>query len=437
MTRVMLLLTLLAVAAPLSAVTMYGLRQDGRLIRFDSATPGTITDLGIITGFPPTDFPLGLDVRPQDGVLYFFTVSTTGLAGTYTLNPNTAVATLVGYTASSVAGLSSAASHGVGFNPTVDRVRVVNDVDENCRLNPLTGALAANDVDLSPSGVSVVAVAYDRSFAGTTVTTLYGLDAANDNLVLIGGLNGSPSPNGGVVTTVGSLGVNIGTFAGMDIDPQTGIAYGAVTIAANTSLCTINLATGAITLVGALGTGSLQFDSIAVASEANVAPTITAPSASTPANTNLVLTGNSITDADAGVNPIELQMVASSGTMTLNSTAGLTFVLGNGQDDIVIVCTGTVANLSAAFAGMTYKPATGFNGIATISISVADGGASGFGGPLSTNQTMTIAVGNVPSGGGGGDDDDGCSTSTRGMSWLGLAAMVALVTLVLRQRQAA
>lgn len=50
---------------------------------------------------------------------------------------------------------------------------------------------------------SVPALAYSNNLPGGTPTTLYGYDVGTDALVTIGGLNGTPSPNGGQVFTVG------------------------------------------------------------------------------------------------------------------------------------------------------------------------------------------------------------------------------------------
>ena len=80
------------------------------------------------------------------------------------------------------------------FNPTTDRIRVVNSSDENFRINPNNGARAdtpTNDTDINPAGNAIAAVAYDRSFeTGLAVanrTTLYALSIANNTLVTIGG----------------------------------------------------------------------------------------------------------------------------------------------------------------------------------------------------------------------------------------------------------
>jgi len=60
------------------------------------------------------------------------------------------------------------------------------------------------DTALSPAG-NVVAVSYTPVSGGTT--TLYGIDSASAQLIMIGGLGGVPSANGGVITNVGPLGV--------------------------------------------------------------------------------------------------------------------------------------------------------------------------------------------------------------------------------------
>src|SRR5262249_17020304 len=102
-------------------------------------------------------------------------------------------------------GATLGTSWGLDFNPVVDRIRVVSTGRDNFRLNPDTGALVV-DVALS-SGYQITAIAYDRSFFGASASTLFGIDFLADKLVMIGGVDGVPSPNGGVVTEIGSMGV--------------------------------------------------------------------------------------------------------------------------------------------------------------------------------------------------------------------------------------
>ena len=89
----------------------------------------------------------------------------------------------------------------------------------------LTGGLAGTDTNLAyvagdpnfANNPNVTHSAYTDNFAGATTTTLYGIDAGLDILVRQGGLNGTPSPNLGGLTTIGGLGINIAEDGGFDI----------------------------------------------------------------------------------------------------------------------------------------------------------------------------------------------------------------------------
>ena len=86
------LLAFVAVARPAAASTIYGLTVNNGLITFDSATPGTISTIGPISGLQAGEFVLGIDFRPATGGLY-------GLGSNsnlYLINPLTATATQVG-----------------------------------------------------------------------------------------------------------------------------------------------------------------------------------------------------------------------------------------------------------------------------------------------------------------------------------------------------
>jgi hypothetical protein len=135
----------------------------------------------------------------------------------------------------------------------------------NFRLNPNDGTLAGTDTPLSyPAGDSgagltprVVGVAYTNNFEGTTLTTLFGIDSNRDVLVRQGRPDGVPSPNGGVLTTIGALGFNTSDLVGFDISGTTGAAFASMTPGTGgaSQLFTINLTTGSATLVGTIGTG--------------------------------------------------------------------------------------------------------------------------------------------------------------------------------------
>ncbi|MFM8271091.1 MAG: DUF4394 domain-containing protein [Gemmata sp.] len=254
--------------------TLYALADNNVLLRFDSAAPTTVQATTTVTGLGAGETLQGIDFRPRTGQL-FGSTAPTGSSGsqtfsTYSINPLTSAATLVGTGATVTNGSDTAG--GYDFNPTVDRIRYVNDLLANARLNPTDGALAGNDTPISLATFELIGAAYDRNTdrqtpGSTTPTTLYAIDRASSSLVRVGGIDGSPSPNGGVVTVVGALGVTLaaGSDAGFDIfeavgpasgpnNNGLGVAYATLTTADGvTRLYTIDLTTGAATVVGAVG----------------------------------------------------------------------------------------------------------------------------------------------------------------------------------------
>lgn len=242
--------------ASFSASTMFGVplfltNSSNSLLRIDSATPGTISSNLAITGLQAGENLLGIDFRPANGVLY-------GVGSSnrlYSLNTATGVATQVGN-----AGVFtlSGTFFGVDFNPSVDRLRVTSNTGQNLRVNPdgttatVTDgplAYAAGDANAGV-GPRVVASAYTNG-PGALTTTLFDIDSN------LGILATQAPPNSGTLNTVGSLGVSTTTQVGFDILPLSGVAFASLTSAASgfSSLYTINLGTGAATLIGAIGAG--------------------------------------------------------------------------------------------------------------------------------------------------------------------------------------
>lgn len=222
------------------AELIFGLTTDNRIVTFDSATPGTVASSRGITGLG-SDVLTGLDLRPANRTLY----SVASRGNLYRLNLTGANygANLVGNIGVSLTG----DSYGIDFNPTVDRLRFIGDTDQNLRINPTT-AVRLTDTAIS-GGFDIVGSAYTRSFAGATSTTLYGLDAAGDQLLR------ATSPNGGLYVGVGSLGVALSTTdeVGFDISGATGRGYFNI----GSKFYSVSLASGGATLIGTLGSGDL------------------------------------------------------------------------------------------------------------------------------------------------------------------------------------
>src|SRR3954463_2485531 len=137
-----ILIVLTATAA--TAMPIFGINNaNNNLVRFDSATPGTILSSKPITGMIGGDTIVGMDFRPGDGKLF-------GLGSgsrLYIIDPATAVATQVG-TGTFVVPLSGSA-FGFDFNPVIDRIRVVSDTNQNLRVDPTSGLVVGTDTSLA------------------------------------------------------------------------------------------------------------------------------------------------------------------------------------------------------------------------------------------------------------------------------------------------
>jgi hypothetical protein len=233
-----------------SAATIFGVDENNQLVTFDSAAPGTFTSSVKISG---TNSSIeALDFRPLNGALYGLGVDRI----VYTINAMTGVATA----ASAKLGVEGTV-FGFDFNPTIDRVRIVSNTNNNYVFNPNDGSLtgspttstlayAAGDPNEGRDpGVSGAAYTTSSFGAPGTSTQLYVLDTDLDVLA-------KQNNNGGVLTTVGGLGADLGSRTSFDIAGNEAFAFN------GTSLYGVNLSTGALS---SLGSTSRQLFGIAVA----------------------------------------------------------------------------------------------------------------------------------------------------------------------------
>ena len=246
-------------AAPSFAAhqTVTGLTNESpsRIVQFAVGNPGTLvngTPSAITFPAGATDTNLvGIDYRPRGNALFAM-----GSGGTlYTLSPPATPPGNFTATRVNTPGMSpftgTPTSFGFDFNPTVDRIRVVNNSDgvaiddgnyNNYRFNPDNGAQVdgnngqATEPPPFPAGVqadgdlryadmstpNIVASAYTNNFDGATTTTLFSIDAQTNNLTV------QNPPNLGTQNVVGPLGVDTTELAGFDIEGGTGTAYAAL-----------------------------------------------------------------------------------------------------------------------------------------------------------------------------------------------------------------
>lgn len=249
-----LLLAAMGALTPLAnAELAYGVTQNQTLISWNTGNPMNVLSGMAISGLEVNEEVRGIDFRPANNQLY----ALGSFNNLYTIDTMTGSASLVG-SGNFSPGLNGS-SFGFDFNPTIDRIRVVSEVDQNLVLNPNDGTstqvtdlfYASGDAN---EGVdpNIVASAYTNSFMGATSTQLYGIDTGLDILV-------TQANSDGTLMTVGSLGVDLDDTASFDISGSSGTAFAAVqnSTLSRTTFWSIDLSTGQAMMIGEIGGGSL------------------------------------------------------------------------------------------------------------------------------------------------------------------------------------
>ena len=248
------------------AVVIYGLGSDSRLYSFDSASPGSVTNIGASAGLVDIDF------HAVNGLLYG--VSASGSA--FTVNTATGVQSLVTTPLSALSGLTA-----MDFNPLADRIRLAGSGNSNARLTPDaqspptatqangtvtpdgTFSFFLSDGTTPRPGVSILGVAYINPINNPANTTLYSLSA--DGFLNIHTTPGGSFSNG---VAVGALGFTpVGS--GFDIAADgSGTFLGSAYAYDGTNLRLVNLTTGAGSSLGAIGLpGGVSLVGLAVVPE--------------------------------------------------------------------------------------------------------------------------------------------------------------------------
>lgn len=247
----------LSVNGPLK---IWAVNHKHELVSFMADAPGKLVSKMALQGLAPGDALVGLDFRVAKGQLY----ALSQFGRLYTIDTSTAQLTAVN--AQPVWAVPMSERFGFDFNPTVDRIRVVNESGLNLRLHPDTGAqidgdanqagvqsdapLAYVDTDIHAGKVpKVAAAAYTYNQQNSKITTNFALDLAQGTLVTQGSQEGvmpAVSPNTGRLFTVGSLGVGAIAQASFDISDIKNEAFVALALYGDmrTKLYRIDLKTG-------------------------------------------------------------------------------------------------------------------------------------------------------------------------------------------------
>lgn len=88
---------------------------------------------------------------------------------------------------------------------------------------------------------------------------------------------------------------------------------------------------------------------------------------------SVAVSGLSVSDPDSASLTVTLSV--GRGTLSLASTAGLSFTTGDGTADASMTFSGTAADINAALAGLSYTPTPDVNGADTLTMTSSDGSA--------------------------------------------------------------
>jgi Domain of unknown function (DUF4394) len=235
--------------------TFYATDNQGNLLSFSADNPRKIDSSQPISGLPTGVTLRGIDFRPATGELYG--VGSDSVV--YRVSPVTGKAVAEG--PAFTPGLNGR-FFGVDFNPTVDRIRVTSDANQNLRLVPDTGALAGADANLNPNDPTVVGSAYtNSSFSATppASTVLYALDALDNALYV------QNPPNNGTLTMPTPVDINVRGDAGFDIAGKNNVGYVATAgdRRPGAELYRVNVQTGDTRKLGQIGRGSVVITGLA------------------------------------------------------------------------------------------------------------------------------------------------------------------------------
>lgn len=243
-----------ATAGTSIAAPVLGLSGDKTLVMFDTQKPA-VTQTMDVTGVEKL---VGIDFRPSNKTV----IGVTPDYRIVSINLETGAATDVAKMDKTLT--VTQAPVVVDFNPMADRLRFMSGTT-NHRVHPDTGAvtvdgtLAFEEGDMHKGETpDIVAAAYTNSIGKPEKTAMYNIDAT------IGALIQQTKPNDGTLKAIGKLGLKEkpATYAfdiqGMDGGKNT--AY----LAANKTLYTVNLETGAATEVGAITGTTAEIRDIAV-----------------------------------------------------------------------------------------------------------------------------------------------------------------------------
>ena len=357
-----------------------------------TTSDGALTDIDTvaITVNPVNDAPVNTVPGPQtaneDTALPIAGVSVADVDGgtlTTTLTVTSGTLSVTAGPGVSGNGTGSVAITGTAaqINAALAGLSYTGNLDFNGSdtLTVTTGDGTAQDVDTVAITVSALNDA--------PVNTVPAAQSVNEDATLpIAGVSVADVDSGALTTTLTVTSGTLNVTAGAGV---TGNGTATVTITGtaaeiNTALAGLSYTgnldfNGSDTLTVTTGDGTAQdVDTVAITVNAvNDAPVNTVPVAqSVNEDTTLPIAGVSVADVDGGT--LTTTLTVTNGIVNVTAGAGVT---GNGTAAVTI--TGTVAEINAALAGLTYTGNLNFNGSDTLTVTTGDG---------TTQDIDTIAI---------------------------------------------
>jgi hypothetical protein len=225
---------------------VFAVDLDNRLLLFGTGSPGIVARLVPITGLGSGARIVSVDFRGESGGLYGVGTD----SRLYVIDTLSGVATPVG--APFQPGISGT-HFGMHIDGETNQMRVHGvESDQNLLLRATTGELLSVDAPLAFAGFDVYA-GLNPGVAGSAARPsdgrVFGIEANKDILVRL------PDPAAGTLYTVGPLGTGTTLCVGFDI-AEDGSAFAALTQSDGSKLHTIDLETGAATLIGTIAIDS-------------------------------------------------------------------------------------------------------------------------------------------------------------------------------------
>jgi hypothetical protein len=231
--------------------------QPPMLRTFDLLYPHLPFNTVTLTGVAASDTLVGIDVRPQNGMLYALGIDATADTATvYAVTPRTGLAAPVGPPAAVGVDLPTD-GYGFDFNPTVDRLRVVTTTGLNFRLDPNSGGLVMVDGAINGQTMSVGGTAYSNNVPNAANTVQYTLDAGSNKIFTQNPPNAGTQELGAFVT-VGGVPLDFSAVEGFDIAVNS-TGYAVLTVGGRQGLYRLTVgnsqSNGQATLLGEIGLG--------------------------------------------------------------------------------------------------------------------------------------------------------------------------------------